>query len=312
MELPLYIRELLDTNLLTEKKLPGKCYNTTKEYDWLPGYIVKLNDNRVENSRLLQEKIDSLGITNIRIPKKYVYGDFAICEKIKGKGWYDGQKAMTVPLLHQLHRLITEGRPKYYDMICGNWIITDDGNLYIIDTDSKCLPKNLKKELFYEVSWFLLGDIITGHGGCYMNRNVNHPWQVIVRSTWSKSCRFPDNVYSEIKTLFKRDVVNRTQSYEHFKQLACKILNCEWPVEIKKPHTTEFDPDNMAIQLATGLYLSSLNPEFEQILIRNPHLLKDVIYEVYARGDDEVFVKSVIPHVLEYEIHDFQKFLTVG
>lgn len=316
MELPLHIKQLLDANLLAEKKLPEKgnrmFHRTIIEYDWLPGYIVKFNDGRVENARLLQAKIDNLGITNIKIPKKYVYGEFAICEKINGFGWNNGQNAMTIPLLHQLHRLITEGRLKYYDMICGNWIITNDGDLYIIDIDSKCFPKNLKEELFYEASWFLLGDIITGHGGCYMNRNVNHPWQVIVRSTYSKHCRFPNSVYSEISKLFKRDVSNRKQSYDHYKQLACKMINCDWPGKVKKQHRIEFDPNNVAIQLAVGLYLSSLNDEFKHKLIENPHSLKDVLYEVQVCGYDEFFDKSPVPPVEHYEIDDFQKWLTLA
>ena len=198
-------------------------------------------------------------------------------------------------------------------MICGNWIITDDEFLYVIDTDNKCFPKNLKKELFYEASWFLLGDIITGHGGCYMNRVINHPWQIIVRSCWSKRCQFPKDVYTEIHDLFDKDVTDINKSYDYYRDLASKILNCEWPDKISSGNTIKFDPNSMVIQLGLGLYLSSLNEEFKQNLIDNPHLIKDVLYKVHAQGHDDCFFESpIVPLVKNYEIEDFRYYLNIA
>lgn len=308
MDLPTDIKQLLDNNLHLEN-LPKKSpYTSTKEYKWLPGYIVKFNDNRVENARILQDKINSLGLKNIKIPKKYIYNDYAICEKINGYNWFDGQKAMTAQLISELHILLTTGRFKYYDMICGNWVITENNILYIIDTDSKCIPKTLDDELFYEASWFLLGDIITGHGGCYMNRKVNYPWQVLIRSLYSKHCMFSQRVRDEIYRLFNNDKNDRLEKYNYYRNIVCKKLNVNLP---NKLDPNELNYNNIEIQLMLGLYLTSLDNEYKYRLINDPHILKDILYKVHKQGYDECFSITKLEPITEYEIEDFQKWLTI-
>lgn len=297
------IKELLDKYLILDEDF------VVGTFDWLPGYIVKrdVDHTRIANAKFLQDKIDKLGLVTIKIPQKYPYKDFVIAQFIEGHSGFNSQKRMSISMMRELHQLIAEGPMKYYDMITRNWMITDDGYLYIIDTDDKCIPKTIEDRLFYEASWFLLGDIITGHGGCYMNRRINHPWQLLVRGCYSKHSTYTQDVYLEIIHLFEKDVSDRLSAYHHYQQLVCDILNCAWSTFSGK----NFDPNSMAIQLATGLYLSNLDEQFKEILIAEPHLLKYIVCKVQACGYDE-FKVSTVPPITYYEIDDFQKYLTLA
>jgi len=140
-----------------------------------------------------------------------------------------------------------------------------------------------------------------------MNRLINHPWQLLVRGCYSKHSTYTQEVHRELLDLFEKDVNDRLLNYDHYRQLACKILNCTWPTFSGK----DFDPNSIAIQLATGLYLSNLDEQFKQSFIDRPHLLKNIVCEVQARGYDE-FRRSPVPPITQYEIDDFQKFVTLG
>ena len=220
MELPSNIRTILD------KHLPDNGTSPVKIYNWLPGYVVKRDLTRITNANLLQEKINHLGLSLIKIPKKFAYKDFVISELIKGDSWFHSQKLMTIPMLRELHKLIVEGRTKYYEMISKNWVITRDGYLYIIDTNGdKSIPSTIEQRMFYEASWFLLGDTIQGG---YMNRRLIHPWQRLIRGSWSKNSSYTPDVHKELVGLFTIDKRNRALVYDRYRKLACKILNREW------------------------------------------------------------------------------------
>ena len=263
-----------------------------------------MDQTRVANAKILREKIDKLGLSLIKIPNKFVYKNYVISELINGVNRFDSQKSITVPMLKELHKLIAEGPIKHYDMISDNWKVSGK-YLYIIDTDSKCIPSTIDKQLFYETSWFLLGDIITGHGGCYMNRLINHPWQILIRSLWSKNSTYNPDARREIYDLFVLDVQQRLTFFNRYQKMACKILNCEWTNFSGK----KFDPDNIAVQVAVALYLSDFSVDFREYLVKNPHKLKDIIYEVKARGYDECSGVSDIPQITNYEIEDLEKYL---
>lgn len=294
MQLPEEIERILDQGL------PPNL-SSVNAFSWLPGYIFKKDDgSRITNALILQNKIDRLGLNLIKIPKKYPYKQFVVCEDIDGESGFQSQKLMTTEMCRQLHQLIAEGPIKYYDMTSKNWVITKEGFLYIIDTGKKTIPNILKDKLFYEVSWFVLGDFITDHRSCYMN----HPWQLLIRSGVSKHSTYTYECQAEISRLFSEDVAKRKENYNHYLQLARDV---GFFIE-----GSYFDPENVGLQLAIALYLVDLDPEYKHAIVNDAHIIKDVMYQVKYRGCDEFSQpQSYVPPVEKYEIDDFKPLLQI-
>lgn len=305
MELPKNIRTLLDHQLDANETF------RVKTFKWLPGYIVKRGIERITNAEIMRNKIEKLGLKRIRIPKKYHYkDDIIVCEYIAGHTWFQSQEFVDTETMTELHDLIVEGHTKYYEMITRNWIISGR-YLYIIDLDNKSIPSSLERRIFYETSWFLLGDIITDHGGCFMNMKVNHPFQIIVRGCMSEHSTYTNDVSALISKLFKNDKQERQMQYDKYMNKACRIHSCkrpEMPISDEHYKFIQYDVDNPTIQLATALYLADLHQEFRTALMTNPHLLKDVINEVRYRGYDESN-QSPVPPIKAYEFDSLETIL---
>jgi hypothetical protein len=107
------------------------------EWPWLRGYIVKLDNNRVNGGKVLAQCIQEKGLHLLRVPKQYPFPvpklqtTLSIGEKIEGS--QGEEMPISLPQCEQLITLIRHAR--YSDPKWRNLLHCADGSLGIIDTE---------------------------------------------------------------------------------------------------------------------------------------------------------------------------------
>lgn len=125
------------------------------QFDWLPGYIVKVNADRIEGAEYLRPCIEQEPLSLLRLPKMkrfpvskdklsrafakmYIPRDLCLAEYIEGT--HEG----AINLLQAQHMVTLFRKAKKTLIDCGsrNIIFTAKGELALIDTDLKGFRDN--------------------------------------------------------------------------------------------------------------------------------------------------------------------------
>jgi len=182
--------ELIDFLVECKKHPDYKMGTNTKRFSWLPGYIVKYGVERVTNANILRGIIEKHKLTELAVPKKYIFKLFAgpditndnslvLSELIDGPC---GRGVFLFNLEQTKQMVFLADKGNYYDFNRLNLVLSDkDNKVYIIDTDSLAMPSPS------EVKLLRTKYIKNGKGYIHdLQNETNDPMSKIERGYYSK------------------------------------------------------------------------------------------------------------------------------
>ncbi|MFZ5954648.1 MAG: hypothetical protein ACOYT8_06155 [Candidatus Dependentiae bacterium] len=107
------------------------------EFDWLKGYMVKLNVDRLKGAEILNRCIQENNLDLIAIPKQWVFQNYVVAEKIEGTH----DDVITLKKAQQLWTIVE--KTHYIDLKPANLIHCANGKIAIIDTELRSFKLNV-------------------------------------------------------------------------------------------------------------------------------------------------------------------------
>jgi len=180
--------------------------------DWLRGYVIKHGITRVFNADKLRETIQRRKLHLIDVPHKYVYQVFGeegdctdqnslvIAEEIVGRTG----KGIGLDLEQTQQLWSAAMDASHYDMHCANYVVADNGKVYIIDTDDGAMPSQ-NKSFTLTLDWLFYGNRLHDGSGIRMNpEKINDPATKLELSLYSKWKNYNDDAYAWVSSMVQR------------------------------------------------------------------------------------------------------------
>lgn len=174
---PSELKKILDQHTSDLTRIIRKCNNAyhckvsygVKEFDWLPGYLVKYNMSRIMGAEKLRACIEKHNLNLIKIPEKYLYHIPGTPDDLLNANYLVIVKKVTpvapypfnAEQVRQLSKLIR--KLGFWEIYSKNLFQTENGTITIIDTEIKGLNEDKKLTGFSRfISWS--GKIIYDYG----------------------------------------------------------------------------------------------------------------------------------------------------
>lgn len=181
---------------------------------WLQGYCIKYGIERVENAQKLKNVIEKRKLDLLAVPDKYLYPvcdsmeivsndtHVVIAKVVKGKS---GKGiGLSLDQLKQLYQLAILGG--HYDLHIGNMVNTQEGKVFIIDTDKLSMPTLEEiKELKHD--WLLHGNRLCHTVSSFVEpETINDPLVKLEMGLYSRHRNYSDEAYKYFRAkLDKRE-----------------------------------------------------------------------------------------------------------